>query len=63
MVSDASSYLFQVMNNKLYFKDVTIIVPPNWTGNYSRTNTETYEKVKYHFFLHCEIFHYHINDG
>ncbi|XP_067086441.1 calcium-activated chloride channel regulator 3A-1-like [Osmerus mordax] len=45
MVSDASSYLFQVMNNKLYFKDVTILVPQNWTGNYSRANTETYEKA------------------
>ncbi|XP_062308217.1 calcium-activated chloride channel regulator 3A-1-like [Osmerus eperlanus] len=45
MVSEASSYLFQVMNNKLYFKNVTILVPPNWTGNYSRANTETYEKA------------------
>ncbi|XP_046905997.1 calcium-activated chloride channel regulator 4-like [Hypomesus transpacificus] len=44
-VSDASSYLFQVMNNKLYFKDVTILVPPKWTGKYSRANTETYEKA------------------
>ncbi|XP_062308216.1 calcium-activated chloride channel regulator 3A-1-like [Osmerus eperlanus] len=45
MVSDASSYLFQVMNNKLYFKDVTILVPPKWTGKYSSANTETYEKA------------------
>ncbi|XP_067086439.1 calcium-activated chloride channel regulator 3A-1-like [Osmerus mordax] len=45
MMSDASSYLFQVMKNKLYFKDVTILVPPNWTGKYSRANTETYEKA------------------
>ncbi|XP_062308633.1 calcium-activated chloride channel regulator 3A-1-like isoform X1 [Osmerus eperlanus] len=45
MVSDASLYLFQVMNNKLYFKDVTILVPPKWTGKYSRANTETYEKA------------------
>ncbi|XP_067086271.1 calcium-activated chloride channel regulator 3A-1-like [Osmerus mordax] len=45
ILSDASSYLFQVMNNKLYFKDVTILVPPKWTGKYSRANTETYEKA------------------
>lgn len=33
--------------DKFYFEEITILVPPNWSqGDYGRTKTETYEKVR-----------------
>ncbi|XP_045544658.1 calcium-activated chloride channel regulator 4 [Salmo salar] len=46
MVSNASSVLFTATEDKFYFEEITILVPPNWTqGDYGRTKTETYEKA------------------
>ncbi|XP_036834969.1 calcium-activated chloride channel regulator 3A-1-like [Oncorhynchus mykiss] len=47
MVSNASSVLFTATEDKFYFEEITILVPPNWSqGDYGRTKTETYEKAK-----------------
>ncbi|KAL2089532.1 hypothetical protein ACEWY4_014220 [Coilia grayii] len=46
MIQDASVVLYGAAENRFYFKEVTILVPANWTiGNYSRAKTETYEKA------------------
>ncbi|XP_071200537.1 calcium-activated chloride channel regulator 1-like [Salvelinus alpinus] len=46
MVSNASSVLFTATEDKFYFEEITILVPPNWSqGDYGRTKTETYEKA------------------
>uniref|UniRef100_A0A8C7V3P5 Chloride channel accessory 1 n=1 Tax=Oncorhynchus mykiss TaxID=8022 RepID=A0A8C7V3P5_ONCMY len=47
MMSNASSVLFTATEDKFYFEEITILVPPNWSqGGYGRTKTETYEKAK-----------------
>uniref|UniRef100_A0AAR2J269 VWFA domain-containing protein n=1 Tax=Pygocentrus nattereri TaxID=42514 RepID=A0AAR2J269_PYGNA len=40
----ASEYLFQALDKLLFFKEVKILVPPNWSGTYVRTRKETYDK-------------------
>lgn len=45
MVTEASRDLYGAVGQRFYFKNVTILVPAYWTGNYSRAKTETYEKV------------------
>ncbi|XP_036375560.1 calcium-activated chloride channel regulator 1-like [Megalops cyprinoides] len=46
MVIQSSHYLFEVSINRFYFKEVKILVPPNWSkGQYSKARTETYEKA------------------
>ncbi|XP_036375540.1 calcium-activated chloride channel regulator 1-like [Megalops cyprinoides] len=46
MVIQSSHYLFKVTMNRFYFKEVKIVVPPNWSkGQYSKARTETYEKA------------------
>ncbi|KAK3558574.1 hypothetical protein QTP86_021651, partial [Hemibagrus guttatus] len=45
MIISASEYLFEALDHKLYFKEVKILVPLNWsTGKYERATTETFDK-------------------
>ncbi|XP_058240885.1 calcium-activated chloride channel regulator 1-like isoform X2 [Hemibagrus wyckioides] len=45
MIISGSEYLFEALDHKLYFKEVKILVPPNWTtGKYERATTETFDK-------------------
>uniref|UniRef100_A0A4W4HNZ2 VWFA domain-containing protein n=1 Tax=Electrophorus electricus TaxID=8005 RepID=A0A4W4HNZ2_ELEEL len=47
IITSVSEYLFQALDNKVFFKEVKILVPPNWTnGTYERASTETYSKVQ-----------------
>uniref|UniRef100_A0A4W4HJD1 Calcium-activated chloride channel N-terminal domain-containing protein n=1 Tax=Electrophorus electricus TaxID=8005 RepID=A0A4W4HJD1_ELEEL len=47
IITSVSEYLFQALDNKVFFKEVKILVPPNWTnGTYERASTETYSKAK-----------------
>ncbi|MCJ8739747.1 hypothetical protein PDJAM_G00050730, partial [Pangasius djambal] len=45
MIVNGSDYLFEALDHKVFFKEVKILVPPNWTpGTYDRATTETYDK-------------------
>ncbi|XP_046718340.1 calcium-activated chloride channel regulator 1-like [Silurus meridionalis] len=47
MVTGGSTYLFEALDRKVYFKEVKILVPPNWTsGIYERARTESFDKGK-----------------
>uniref|UniRef100_A0A4W5RCX7 VWFA domain-containing protein n=1 Tax=Hucho hucho TaxID=62062 RepID=A0A4W5RCX7_9TELE len=46
MIKEASRHLLNATEKHLYFKEVAILVPPNWNkGNYSRAETEVYDKA------------------
>lgn len=46
MIKEASRHLLNATKKHLYFKEVAILVPPNWNkGNYSKAKTEVYNKV------------------
>ncbi|KAG7321964.1 hypothetical protein KOW79_014822 [Hemibagrus wyckioides] len=46
MIVSGSEFLFEALDHKLYFKEVKILVPPNWTtGKYERATTECFDKV------------------
>ncbi|XP_071200536.1 calcium-activated chloride channel regulator 1-like [Salvelinus alpinus] len=46
MIKEASRNLLDATKKHLYFKEVAILVPPNWNkGNYSRAKTEVYDKA------------------
>uniref|UniRef100_A0AAR2JFQ4 VWFA domain-containing protein n=1 Tax=Pygocentrus nattereri TaxID=42514 RepID=A0AAR2JFQ4_PYGNA len=40
-----SEYLLMAMDNKVFIKDVKILVPPNWSGSYEKARRETYDKA------------------
>ncbi|KAK3531500.1 hypothetical protein QTP70_023283 [Hemibagrus guttatus] len=45
MIISGSEFLFEALDHKLYFKEVKILVPPNWTtGKYERATTESFDK-------------------
>ncbi|KAI5625501.1 hypothetical protein C0J50_15047 [Silurus asotus] len=45
MITHGSEYLFQALDNKVFIKEVKILVPPNWTkGKYEKAKTETFNK-------------------
>ncbi|XP_067222280.1 calcium-activated chloride channel regulator 3A-1-like isoform X2 [Chanodichthys erythropterus] len=47
MFTEGSIYLHQALEKKVYFKEATILVPPNWSGvKFDRASTESYEKAK-----------------
>ncbi|XP_046718337.1 calcium-activated chloride channel regulator 1-like isoform X1 [Silurus meridionalis] len=47
MITHGSEYLFQALDNKVFIKEVKILVPPNWTkGKYEKAKTETFNKGK-----------------
>uniref|UniRef100_A0A8C8HG37 VWFA domain-containing protein n=1 Tax=Oncorhynchus tshawytscha TaxID=74940 RepID=A0A8C8HG37_ONCTS len=46
MFKEASRHLLNATKKHLYFKEVAILVPPNWNkGNYSKAKTEVYDKA------------------
>ncbi|XP_073718803.1 calcium-activated chloride channel regulator 4A-like [Misgurnus anguillicaudatus] len=46
MFSEGSLYLFEAMEKKVYFRHVTILVPPHWNSKeYTKARTESYEKA------------------
>ncbi|XP_066518534.1 calcium-activated chloride channel regulator 1-like [Hoplias malabaricus] len=45
MITSASKYLFQALDNMVFYKEVKILVPPNWRGRYERARRETYDKA------------------
>ncbi|XP_076831823.1 calcium-activated chloride channel regulator 4A-like isoform X2 [Brachyhypopomus gauderio] len=47
MITNASEYLLQALDNKVFFNEVKILVPSNWTGGtYEKATTETYKKAR-----------------
>ncbi|XP_036412467.1 calcium-activated chloride channel regulator 4A-like [Colossoma macropomum] len=46
MIINGSAYLFQALDNKVFIKEVKILVPPNWNGSYHKARRETYKKAK-----------------
>uniref|UniRef100_A0A3B1J396 VWFA domain-containing protein n=1 Tax=Astyanax mexicanus TaxID=7994 RepID=A0A3B1J396_ASTMX len=47
MITDGSEYLHQALDNKVFIKEVKILVPPNWNGSYEKARRETYDKVQH----------------
>ncbi|XP_077065031.1 calcium-activated chloride channel regulator 4A-like [Siphateles boraxobius] len=47
MVTEGSVHLHQALDKKVYFKEATILVPPQWNSKeFTRARTESYEKAK-----------------
>ncbi|KAF5888633.1 epithelial chloride channel -like protein, partial [Clarias magur] len=47
MIETGSNILFEALDHKVFFKEVKILVPTNWTnGTYERATTETFDKGK-----------------
>ncbi|XP_056329950.1 calcium-activated chloride channel regulator 1-like isoform X2 [Danio aesculapii] len=45
MVTEGSVHLYKALDKKVYFKEVTILVPFNWNGKgFARARTELFEK-------------------
>ncbi|XP_053549659.1 calcium-activated chloride channel regulator 1-like [Bombina bombina] len=47
MVNEASDYLYKATKQRLYIKNVKILIPANWTtsSSYTKPKTETYDKA------------------
>ncbi|XP_048016188.1 calcium-activated chloride channel regulator 1-like [Megalobrama amblycephala] len=46
MVTKGSIHLHQALDKKVYFKEATILVPPDWNSTeYTKARTESYEKA------------------
>ncbi|XP_073719443.1 calcium-activated chloride channel regulator 4-like [Misgurnus anguillicaudatus] len=46
MFTEGSMHLFEAMDNMVYFRNVTILVPPHWSSkNLTKATTESYEKA------------------
>ncbi|XP_016100338.1 epithelial chloride channel protein-like [Sinocyclocheilus grahami] len=47
MVTEGSLYLYEALDKKVYFKEATILVPPQWNSTYfTKARTESYGKAK-----------------
>ncbi|XP_056612880.1 LOW QUALITY PROTEIN: calcium-activated chloride channel regulator 4A-like [Triplophysa dalaica] len=47
MFTEGSSYLFEAMEKKVYFKDITILVPAQWNSiDLNKSRTESFEKAR-----------------
>uniref|UniRef100_A0A8C1MRT6 Chloride channel accessory 1 n=1 Tax=Cyprinus carpio TaxID=7962 RepID=A0A8C1MRT6_CYPCA len=47
MVSEGSLYLYAALDKKVYFKQATILVPPQWNSTaFTKARTESYGKAK-----------------
>ncbi|KAA0702381.1 Calcium-activated chloride channel regulator 2 [Triplophysa tibetana] len=47
MFTEGSSYLFEAMEKKVYFKDITILVPSHWNStDFDKSRTESFEKAR-----------------
>ncbi|XP_059370714.1 calcium-activated chloride channel regulator 1-like [Carassius carassius] len=43
MVTEGSFYLYDALNQKVYFREATILVPPHWNGtNFTKARTESF---------------------
>ncbi|KAL7825270.1 hypothetical protein AOLI_G00324770 [Acnodon oligacanthus] len=45
MITSGSEYLLKALDNKVFIKDVKILIPPNWRGSYGKAKRETYDKA------------------
>ncbi|KAL6471819.1 hypothetical protein MHYP_G00204690 [Metynnis hypsauchen] len=45
MITSGSEYLLKALDNKVFIKDVKILVPPHWSGSYEKAKRETYDKA------------------
>ncbi|XP_016432039.1 epithelial chloride channel protein-like [Sinocyclocheilus rhinocerous] len=47
MVTEGSFYLYDALDEKVYFREATILVPPQWNGtNFTKARTESFGKAK-----------------
>ncbi|XP_043114930.1 calcium-activated chloride channel regulator 3A-1-like [Puntigrus tetrazona] len=47
MVTEGSYYLYDALDEKVYFRDVTILVPPQWNSkDFIKARTESFEKAQ-----------------
>ncbi len=47
MVTEGSLYLYEALDKKVYFKEATILVPPQWNNtHFTKARTESFEKVQ-----------------
>uniref|UniRef100_A0A8C1XDT6 Chloride channel accessory 1 n=1 Tax=Cyprinus carpio TaxID=7962 RepID=A0A8C1XDT6_CYPCA len=47
MVTEGSLYLYHALDEKVYFREATILVPPQWNGtNFTKARTESFGKAK-----------------
>ncbi|XP_050958606.1 calcium-activated chloride channel regulator 3A-1 [Labeo rohita] len=47
MVTEGSFYLYDALDEKVYFREVTILVPPEWNGtDFTRARTESFGRAK-----------------
>ncbi|XP_072547017.1 calcium-activated chloride channel regulator 1-like [Salminus brasiliensis] len=45
MIVTGSEYLYQALDNLVFYKEVKILVPPTWNGSYEKARRETYDKA------------------
>uniref|UniRef100_A0A672LXS4 Calcium-activated chloride channel regulator 4A-like n=1 Tax=Sinocyclocheilus grahami TaxID=75366 RepID=A0A672LXS4_SINGR len=58
MVTEGSLYLYGALDEKVYFREATILVPPEWKGtDFTKARTESFGKVQrsMRFYLACQI--------
>ncbi|KAI2656096.1 Calcium-activated chloride channel regulator 4A [Labeo rohita] len=47
MVTEGSLYLFEALDKKVYFKEATILIPPQWNSKgFTKARTELFEKAR-----------------
>ncbi|KAF4103936.1 hypothetical protein G5714_014923 [Onychostoma macrolepis] len=47
MITEGSFYLHDALDEKVYFREATILVPPQWNGtNFTKARTESFGKAK-----------------
>uniref|UniRef100_A0A8C1LP08 VWFA domain-containing protein n=1 Tax=Cyprinus carpio TaxID=7962 RepID=A0A8C1LP08_CYPCA len=47
MVTEGSLYLYHALDEKVYFREATILVPPEWNGmNFTKARTESFGMAK-----------------
>uniref|UniRef100_A0A8C1LS90 Chloride channel accessory 1 n=1 Tax=Cyprinus carpio TaxID=7962 RepID=A0A8C1LS90_CYPCA len=47
MATEGSLYLYHALDEKVYFREATILVPPQWNGtNFTKARTESFGKAK-----------------
>ncbi|KAF4103937.1 calcium-activated chloride channel regulator 1-like [Onychostoma macrolepis] len=47
MVTEGSFYLYNALDKKVYFREATILVPPEWNGtDFTKARTESFGKAK-----------------
>ncbi|XP_043114419.1 calcium-activated chloride channel regulator 3A-1-like [Puntigrus tetrazona] len=47
MFTEGSLYLYEALDKKVYFRETTILVPPQWNSkDFTKARTESFEKAK-----------------